>query len=173
MVVERQTLLVLHAANFTEFAWANGEHAARAERVWIARASVRPGRSASDSHENKQNTNETHLDSDAYPALGHGGWVRNRPRGPCRDGQPWRNARTRVVNHAIHTLGGGDLYLGAIRGNRHHQTTRVENRFSFESARGPTATLPKIRWARRELKREKGVLITTTNGKSLGLVPKR
>src|SRR3974390_989625 len=98
---------------------------------------------------------------------------RNRPRGPCRGGQPWRNARTRVVNHAIHTLGGGDLYLGAIRGNRHHQTTRVENRFSFESARGPTATLPKIRWARRELKREKGVLITTTNEKSLGLVPKR
>ena len=41
MVIERQTLLVLHAANFTEFAWADGEHAARAERVWIARASVR------------------------------------------------------------------------------------------------------------------------------------
>jgi len=66
MVIERQTLLVLHAANFTEFAWADGELSARAERVWIARASVRPGRSASDSHENKQNTNETHLASDAY-----------------------------------------------------------------------------------------------------------
>ena len=66
MVVERQTLLVLHAANFTEFAWADGELSARAKRVWITWASVRPGRSASDGHENKQNTNETHLASYAY-----------------------------------------------------------------------------------------------------------
>ena len=83
MVVERQTLLVLHAANFTEFAWADGELSARAERVWIAWASVRPGRSASDGHENKQNTNETHLDSDAYPALGLGGRVAIGLGGPA------------------------------------------------------------------------------------------
>src|SRR3974390_1837331 len=66
MVVERQTLLVLHAANFAEFAWADGELSARTERVWIAWASVPPGRSAGDSPENKQNTNQTHLASDAY-----------------------------------------------------------------------------------------------------------
>ena len=66
MVIERQTLLVLHTSNFTEFAWADGELSARTERVWIAWASVPPGRSAGDSHENKQNTNETHLASDAY-----------------------------------------------------------------------------------------------------------
>src|SRR3974377_568668 len=61
MVIERQTLLVLHAANFTEFAWADGELSARTERVWIARASVRPGRAATDGHEKKQKTNKNHL----------------------------------------------------------------------------------------------------------------
>src|SRR3974377_2289063 len=51
MVVERQTLLVLHAANFAEFAWADGELSARTERVWIAWARVRPGRAARDTPE--------------------------------------------------------------------------------------------------------------------------
>jgi hypothetical protein len=44
MVVERQRLLVLHAADLAEFAWADGKDAAGAERVWIARARLRRGR---------------------------------------------------------------------------------------------------------------------------------
>ena len=36
---------------------------------------------------------------------------------PAPGGWPaWRNARTRVVTRTMHTLGGEDLYLGAIRG---------------------------------------------------------
>ena len=41
MVVERQRLLVLHAADLAEFARADGEDAASAERVRIARARIR------------------------------------------------------------------------------------------------------------------------------------
>jgi hypothetical protein len=40
MVIKRQSLLVLHTANFIEFAWTDGEDATRAERVWIPWATV-------------------------------------------------------------------------------------------------------------------------------------
>ena len=46
MVVERQHLLVLHAANVTEFMGTNGKHSARAERVGIAGTFRSKGRNA-------------------------------------------------------------------------------------------------------------------------------
>jgi hypothetical protein len=41
MIVEWQSLLVLHTANFIEFALADTEHATRTQRIWISWASVR------------------------------------------------------------------------------------------------------------------------------------
>src|SRR6185295_40741 len=44
MIVERQRLGILHAANTLELAWADGKNAARAERVRAAGARLRCGR---------------------------------------------------------------------------------------------------------------------------------
>jgi hypothetical protein len=65
VVIERQGLLVLHTANFSEFAWADGEHAACAQRVWIpwARVLSCPRRSAG----HRQDNDQKYKSSEAHP----------------------------------------------------------------------------------------------------------
>jgi hypothetical protein len=58
MIVEWQSLPVLHTADSPEIARADSEHATRTQRIWISWARVRcPGRSTGHSQENEQKKN--------------------------------------------------------------------------------------------------------------------
>ena len=61
MVVERQRLLVLDGAKQGEFTGIDGQHAAGAKGVWIARARLPGGRDGHTGHRvNKQCNDEAH-----------------------------------------------------------------------------------------------------------------